>query len=214
VTTVTDRSRNKPLRKDAAENKQRLLDAASQVFAEQGVSGSVDEVVRIAGLGMGTLYRHFPTKEALISELVRGLLADVILDAHRALQPRDGNGLATFLYAAGEHQSSQRGCLARLWGPRVAPDLMEDIRDLIAELLVDAHQHGQVRDDVSATDITVIVWALRGVIETTRSVAPDAWRRHLGIVLDGLRPTSVVLPGSPLTKKQMDEITNSDQATA
>ena len=79
----------KTLRRDAAQNRQRLLDAAEQVFAERGLEASVDEVARVAGVGMGTLYRRFPTKEALIAELVRELLEDVLLLARSSLGCRE-----------------------------------------------------------------------------------------------------------------------------
>jgi AcrR family transcriptional regulator len=204
----------KALRRDAAENRQRVLDAASQVFAERGLDGSVEEVARVAGVGMGTLYRRFPTKDALIAELVRALLTEVVTDARQVLEYYDGQGLESFLYAAGAHLASQRGCLARVWWPSVAPDLVQEARGLIADLLGDAQRHGQIRSDVTATDITVILWSIRGVIETTHSVAPDGWRRHLGIVLAGLRPTSTSLSGSPLTKRQMDQITIAREAAS
>jgi AcrR family transcriptional regulator len=196
------------MRRDAAENRQRLLEAASRVFAEQGLGASVEEVARMAGVGMGTLYRRFPTKEALVTELVRGLLTDMVIDARRALERHNGQGLEAFLFAASEHLASQRGCLGRLWGPSLAPDLVNEARSLIADLLLDAQGHGQIRNDVKAADITVVLWSIRGIIETTHSAAPDAWRRHLGIVLAGLRPTSVVLAGRPLTAKQMADITD------
>ena len=202
----------KPLRRDAAQNRQRILAAASQVFADRGLDGSVEEVARVAGVGMGTLYRRFPTKDALIAELVRDLLTEVTIDARQALERYDGHGLESFLYKASAHLASQRGCLARLWGASVAPDLVQEARALIAELLRDAQVHGQIRSDVTATDITVILWSVRGVIETMQSVAPNGWRRHLGIVLDGLRPTSTSLLGSPLTRELMDAITSSNEA--
>jgi AcrR family transcriptional regulator len=212
VTSIAQGAPGKPLRRDAAQNRQRVLDAASQVFAERGLDGSVEEVARVAGVGMGTLYRRFPTKDELIAELVRGLLGELVIDARRALERYDGQGLRSFLYTASAHLASQRGCLARVWGPSVAPDLVQEARALIAELLRDAQAHGQIRQDVTAADITVIFWSVRGVIETMQSVAPDGWRRHLGIVLAGLQPTSDVLPGVPLTQRQMDEITTANGA--
>jgi AcrR family transcriptional regulator len=211
VTEGINKATVKSLRRDAAENRLRVLEAARQVFAERGLDGSVEEVARVAGVGMGTLYRRFPTKDALIAELVRGLLSEIVSDARAALERYDGQGLESFLYTASAHLASQRGCLARLWWPSVAPDLVQEARDLIADLLRDAQQHDKIRGDVTATDIAVILWSVRGVIETMHSVAPDGWRRHLGIVLAGLRPTTTTLTGSPLTKRQMDAITNAHE---
>src|ERR1700759_2475171 len=99
------------LRRDAAENRKRILDAAGRVFAEHGLDGSVEEVARVAGVGMGTLYRRFPTKQALIDELVgearRGLLAR----ARAAAEYSDGTGLEVLLVSAGALQAEQLGCL-------------------------------------------------------------------------------------------------------
>jgi len=204
--TPTDALTIRPLRKDAAENRERLLRAASQVFAEQGLEASVEEVARVAGVGMGTLYRRFPTKEALIAELVRELQGEVLEEARQALTVEDGRGLEAFLEAAAAGQVSHRGCLPRLWNNEETADTAKEIRRLIAELTRDAQAHGRVRADVTAADIVVVLWSLRGVIESTQPVAPDAWRRHLAVVLAGLRPSPEQLPGSPLTERQLQRL--------
>src|ERR1700712_5491680 len=148
----------RPLRKDAAENRERVLEAAAQVFAEQGLDAGVDEVARVAGVGMGTLYRRFPTKQALVAELVRELLRAVLADARAALQPRDGTGLRLFLEAAGRHQSSNPGCLPRMWNTDSDSELIGEIRAVVAALLTDAQEHGRVRGDLTPTDISVVLW--------------------------------------------------------
>jgi AcrR family transcriptional regulator len=197
----------KPLRKDAAENRERLFEAAALVFAEQGLEASVDEVARVAGVGVGTLYRRFPTKEALVSELVHDLLETVLLDAQQALEQPDGLGLESFLASAGARQASRRGCLPRLWyDDPVAVGMLRELRRLTADLLVDAQRHGRIREDVVPTDITMVLWSVRGVIETTRSIAPDAWRRHLELVLAGLRPTPETLVHPAISASQVDRV--------
>ena len=195
----------RPLRRDAAENRERLLLAASQVFDAQGLDAGVEEIARVAGVGMGTLYRRFPTKEALIEALVTELLEAMIeLARQAALQP-DGLGLEHFLEAASDYQSRNRGCLPRLWtGTDNA--LVQTARGLIAELLEAAKQHHRVRGDLTSTDLNMILWGIRGVIETTRSVAPRAWRRHLELVIDGMRPTDHTFKHSPLSRRQLDAI--------
>src|SRR4051794_16246931 len=105
-----------PLRKDAAENRRRVLAAAQQVFGLQGLDASVDDVARVAGVGMGTVYRRFPTKDILIAELVRQLLVDVADDARQALEPADGRGLEAFLTATAHRMACSRGLLPRMWG--------------------------------------------------------------------------------------------------
>lgn len=174
----------RPLRRDAAENRQRILAAAGTVFAEHGLDAGVEEVARAAGVGMGTLYRRFPTK-----------------DAHA-----DGRGLHRFLRATAERQAAHRGCLPRLWDEPGAEGLALEIRGLIAELLADAQAHGEVRSELSVTDISVLLWAVRGVIETGCEAAPEAWRRHLSVVLLGLAPSPEPLDGEPLSAEQVGRV--------
>jgi AcrR family transcriptional regulator len=195
----------RPLRRDAAENRSRLLAAASQVFDEQGLDAGVEEIARVAGVGMGTLYRRFPTKDALIDALVTDLLDAMIELAREAALRPDGLGLEYFLEGASDYQARNPGCLPRLWR---GPDngLVKIARGLISDLLEDAKRHGRVRDDLTSTDLNVILWSIRGVIETTISVAPQAWRRHLELVIGGMRPTDGTFTHAPLTRKQLDTI--------
>jgi AcrR family transcriptional regulator len=178
----------RPLRKDAAENRQRLLLAAGQVFDRQGLEAGVEDVAKAAGVGMGTLYRRFPNKEALIAELVRAMLDGIAQDAREAVGSADGLGLETFLRAASARQAAHKGCLPRLWIESLAAELHQEIRDLIAELLADAQREGRVRAEITPADVYVILWSIRGLIAGARGIAPDAWGRHLEIVLQGLRP--------------------------
>src|ERR1700750_1681329 len=105
----------RPLRRVAEQNRQRLLDAASEVFAEHGLEASVEEIARAAGVGMGTLYRRFPTKDALIDALVHEVLSTMLGLAQEGTGRSDGTGLEYFLEAASAYQAAHRGCLQRLW---------------------------------------------------------------------------------------------------
>ena len=87
---------DRPLRRDAELNRQRLLDAAADVFAEHGLEASVEEIARTAGVGMGTLYRRFPTKDALISALVQDVLSTMLAIAEEGTERPDGTGLGVF----------------------------------------------------------------------------------------------------------------------
>jgi AcrR family transcriptional regulator len=206
----------KPLRRDAAENRARLLDAATQVFAEHGLDGSVEDVAREAGVGMGTLYRRFPTKQALIDELVGGLRRELLALARSAAERPDGEGLEQLLVQAGQLQAEQRGCVERLWDHSDAElETMTEFRVILRSLLESAQQRGRIRADVTGTDISMVLWSLRGVIETTRAVAPTAWRRHLEIMIAGLRPTSGRFAGElaekPLSDARARKITRADR---
>jgi hypothetical protein len=118
----------------------------------------------------------------------------------------DGAGLERFLEAASSYQAAHQGCLSRLWnlGAQGAP--VQQIRRAVARLLVDAKRHGRVREELTSTDITLLLWSIRGVIETTRHVAPDAWRRHLDLLIAGLRPASGQLGHPPMTRAEVDAV--------
>ena len=178
--------------------------AAGQVFEEKGLEASVADVARAAGVGMGTLYRRFPSKEALIDALVTDVLEETIVMAEEALGRPDGTGLEHFLDASCSYQAEHLGCLPKLWN--TDHHLIATARDLLARLLADAQDHGRVRADLTSTDISLVLWSIRGVLETTRSNAPDAWRRHLDLVIAGMRPTDEALPHRPLSQVQIDRI--------
>src|ERR1700689_3069017 len=108
---------DRPLRRDAEQNRQRLLDAAADVFAEHGLEAGVEEIARTAGVGMGTLYRRFPTKDALIAALVHDVLSTMLEIAQESTERPDGTGLEYFLEAASSYQAAHRGCLQGLWNP-------------------------------------------------------------------------------------------------
>ena len=196
----------RPLRRDAAENRKKVLHAASRVFAEHGLDGSVEEVARVAGVGMGTLYRRFPTKQALIDELVGEARSGLLVRAKAAAELPDGTGLEALLLSAGQLQADQLGCLHQLWNQSDAEfEALREFRGILAQLLVVAQRHGRIRDDVTRTDISIILWSIRGVIETTRGTAPNAWRRHLELLVAGLRPVADGPFASPLRERPLSE---------
>ncbi|HVV74554.1 MAG TPA: helix-turn-helix domain-containing protein [Mycobacteriales bacterium] len=199
-------SRPRQLRRDAAENRELLLAAAAQVFAEVGLGAGVEEIARVAGVGVGTLYRRFPTKEALIAELVQDVLEKMSVLAEQAVAAPDGRGLEQFLESSSAYQAEHRGCLPKLWHTSPDNEAVVRVRRTIAALLAEAKRHGQVREDITATDLTMLMWSIRGVIETTRDVAPEAWRRHLALLVAGLRPAGTPLGHRPLTRAQVDQV--------
>ena len=200
--TTTER----PLRADAARNREQILAAARQVFAEEGLGASVEEIARVAGVGMGTLYRRFPTKEDLVDELVQSTLHRFALLAEQARAQPDGNGLEGFLRAASALQADNRGCLPRLWAGSADNELVAAARRSIAALLVQAKAYGRVRQEVTGTDVTVILWSLRGVIESSGATALTVWKRHLELIIAGLRPSVKPLRSSALSRVQLNHL--------
>jgi AcrR family transcriptional regulator len=191
------------LRSDAARNRASILRAAGQAFGEGGTEVGVEEIAQRAGVGVGTLYRRFPTKESLIDAVVRELLGEVRDVARSALLEGAGTGFATFLRASAELQVSHRGCLARLWNDPAHDPLREEIESLIGALLDEARTAGTVRSDVVYEDVVVLLWSIRGVVESTASVAPDAWRRHIDMLLVAVRPDAPAPSHPPMTAGQL-----------
>lgn len=204
--TVPAKTDDRPLRRDARENRQRLLDAAAAVFAERGLEAGVEEIAHVAGVGIGTLYRRFPTKDALICALVHDVMTTILELARASTGCPDGAGLENFLAAASAYQAAHTGVLPRLWKAGSEHHAVDEIRRLIDALLADAKQHGRIRADLTSTDLTIVMWSIRGVIETTRGIAPDAWRRHLDILIAGLRPAAEPLLHPPLSQQEVDQV--------
>jgi AcrR family transcriptional regulator len=194
----------RPIRSDAVRNRERLLVAAAQVFEEKGLEASVADVARAAGVGMGTLYRRFASKEALIEALVSQVLEQTIAMAREAAERPDGTGLERFLEASCSYQAEHLGCLPKLWS--TDHPLITTARSLIDDLLSDAQANGRVRTDLTSTDISLVLWSMRGVLETTGANAHQAWRRHLDLLVAGMRPTDEALPHRPVSQAQIDRI--------
>jgi AcrR family transcriptional regulator len=183
----------RPLRRDAERNRQRILDAARVVFAERGLSGSHDDIAREAGVGVGTVYRRFPDKEQLIDALFEARIEEIADVARAAAEhPDPWEALVGFLMRAQELQSSDRGLKEIVLGGARGAERAVAARSLIAphvaQVLQRAKDAGVVRSDIELTDLPLIQLAIGTIAESSRDVAPDVWRRTMALVLDGLRP--------------------------
>jgi AcrR family transcriptional regulator len=206
VTLAT--TEKKALRSDARRNRERLVASARELIARDGPDVSVEEITRHAGLGMGTLYRHFPTKDELIDAVLEDAFAELVELARQAAAEEDAwTGLTTFLEQALARHVANRGLkdvLASEYGRRRAEAMRARIRPLLRKLIERAQAQGTLRSDFTSEDIPLISWTASRVIETTASVAPDYWRRYLGLLLDGLRAEAATpLPEPPLTRAQL-----------
>jgi len=174
------------LRRDAAANRERLISAALHVFNTEGLDAGVEQIAQRAGVGIGTLYRRFPTKEALIDFLVDALLLDITERAAAARSVPGGHGLEQYLRELADQLSAYRGCLPRMWSQDGQRDHTE-LRRRISVLLREAKAAGVIRADVTREDITTVAWSLRGVIESAGADAARACQRHLDYVIAGMR---------------------------
>ena len=190
----------RPLRRDAVENRERLLQAAWDVFAEQGTEAGVEEISKRAGVGMGTLYRRFPTKDDLIralqSELLDGMLEEIRQTA--AAQPA-GQGLEACLWHGGEVMAAHRGCLGLMWQafPLGSDPRRAEFWALMGRLLEEAREAGVVREDLTLTDVYLCQLTLRSLIDDSAVRAPEIWRRYLALMLAGFRPGAQPLEHRP-----------------
>jgi AcrR family transcriptional regulator len=203
---------DRPLRRDAAENRERILAAAGEVFAEHGLDAGVEEVARVAGVGMGTLYRRFPSKQALIDELIGGMRRNLLDIAQQAAARTDGTGLEILLLNTSQLQAAHLGCLRRLWAQSEAGmDAIEDFRRLLPILLRSAQERRRIRPEITPADISMVLWSVSAIIDTTGTTAPHAWRRHLELLIAGLRPVTSThlaaeLSEHPMTSSQLRDV--------
>lgn len=202
----------RPLRRDAERNRTRIIEAARSAFAADGIDVSVEEIARRAGVGMGTLYRRFPAKGDLIDAILEDAVADVGRAAESALLEEDAwTGLTTFLEHVFELHAGNRGLKdviasgehdrARLEAARGR------MRPLVGELIARAQEQGTLRPDFAPEDMPMLFWTGGRIAELTSAVAPELWRRYLGLVLDGLRADAATpLTQPPLTRAQLDRV--------
>jgi AcrR family transcriptional regulator len=198
--------RARPLRRDAVRNHRLVLAAAREVFAEFGTDASMEQIASRAGVGVGTVYRRFPNKEALVDEISGLMLRELTEVARRSLDLPDGAGLESFLRVIGRSLSEHRGYADKLIG-RSKAACVDLLRDRITALLAQARQAGRVAPGVELGDVMALIWGLRGVVEASGEVAPDAWQRHLDFQLAGLRDAQVPRRSTPaMTRAQLGRI--------
>ena len=195
-------------RRDAERNRQKLLDAGREVFAEDP-EAPLDEIARRAGVGIGTLYRHFPTRDALVEVIYAEHIDEVLAaaeDAADAENPWDG--LVAFLERVLELQARNlplRGVFLRHSTDAALAERRRRIQPALARLVARGRERREVRDDFTLGDLSLALWSFAPIFEATSGVAPEVWRRHLRILLDGMRPVAAT-PQSvrPLAGRQLE----------
>jgi AcrR family transcriptional regulator len=201
----------RPLRRDAERNRVRILRAAAEVFTERGLQATLDEVAERAGVGVGTVYRRFPDKEALVEALFSERLDTLVGFAEQALaEPDPWVALATFLEQAASVIAGDRGLRQILMFATYGRDRVDQARarmlPVVSAIVRRAQEAGDVRADLSPTDVPLIEFMLSATAEYAGQVRPEIWRRYLGLILDALRPgrpAATVLPEPALTPDEM-----------
>jgi AcrR family transcriptional regulator len=191
-------TRSAPLRRDAQRNLERLVAAAREAFAQRGLDVPLEEVARRAGVSIGTLYNRFPTRAELVAAVFADREETVIEIAEHALTMPPWAGFAHFVEQICRLLAADRGynALSAQRPPHAAPPRGHT---LMTQLIARAQDSGELRADFVLTDMSFVIWSITRTIEATGDVSPDAWRRHLAFVFDGLRAGAAhPLPVPPL----------------
>jgi AcrR family transcriptional regulator len=188
----------RPLRRDAELNRQRIIAAAQVVFGERGLEATLDDIAHHAGLGVGTVYRRFPSKEHLVEALFVKKFEEISELAEQALaEPDAWEGLTEFAWKSAELHAADRGLhelmLSNTFGQDKVAQAREKILPICTRLVERAQASGQLRADVRPTDFPLLQVMIGSVTDYTHDVQPGVWRRYLGLLLDGLRAE----PGAP-----------------
>lgn len=192
-------------RRDSLRNQQLVLDAARDVLSVHGTEATMELIAARAGVGIGTVYRHFPNKQALVDALVTAILVELNTAAATAAE-HGGSGLEEFLRVLARSFATHRGYARMLAGSIHATSGADNLRSMIAQLLRQAREHGDVGPDIALGDVMCTIWALRGIIETSGATTASAWERHLDIHLAALRSPQIPSAHPPLTTQQLATI--------
>lgn len=194
----------RPLRRDAKRNREKILDAARQGFADHGMAVPLQRIAAEAGVSVGTLYHHFTDRDHLVDQALLPLVEQSVARARQALSDPDVQGaLFAHLESIAAWQARDRAftdiCVTSLPPDCAIEQAKAEGHRLTEELVERSQRAGVLRDDVTLADIGLLVWSVVKATEGVRSSEPEAWRRHLHIVLDGLRPAAATtLPAGGL----------------
>jgi AcrR family transcriptional regulator len=179
-----------PLRRDAQRNRERILEAAQEVFATRGFAATLDDVAHHAGVGVGTVYRRFPTKEALIEAVFTDRLEDMVTLAEEALTAESAwEGLTGFLRRSARMHAADRGLrdAALIMGEQHFKQAGEQIVPLLEQLTERAHAEGTLRPDTGLHDFPIIMAMVTEMAQHSEECRPGLYERYLELVIDGLR---------------------------
>jgi AcrR family transcriptional regulator len=208
MTTVTEPSPTsaqkdvnveRALRADARRNRDAVIAAAKKLFADQGLDAQMPDVAKAARVGVGTVYRHFPTKDDLIAALVAERFERLAQKAREDLEMEDPwEGICDFIRYSAQIQADDRG-LCEVMGSRPevmhAASLAAGLPGLCERLVRRAQRSGELRQDLDWQDIPMIACGLGRITQATAGPATGRWPRLVEIILDGLRaPGSGKLP--------------------
>ena len=199
----------KPWRRDAQERHDRLIAAARREFAARGVDASLEGIARDADVAIGTLYRHFPTRLDLLLAALEHQLQEFTHGSKMALEIDDPwEGFVDYLENLFRVQAGDRGfndfLSRRFPGSADTERIHDQMCREIEDVLTRAQDAGEVRPDITLADIVNLIWSTGRMIDATSTTAPNAWRRHLYLMLDAYRAQRAhPIPEPPMTEQQL-----------
>ncbi len=199
----------RPLRRDARERRDKLVAAAQQEFAAHGVDASLEKVAREAGVAIGTLYRHFPSRLDLLLAAFEPRLQEFLRGADEALDIGDPwEAFVSYLENLFAVQAGDRGFndfLSRRFPGNAETERIHDqMCQQIEDVLTRAQESGRARLDITQADIVNLIWSNGRIIDATSATAPTAWRRQLYLMLDAYRAERAhAIPEPPMTDAQL-----------
>ncbi|HEU5333102.1 MAG TPA: TetR family transcriptional regulator [Actinocrinis sp.] len=201
----------RPLRRDAELNRQRIMEAAREVFAQRGLDATLDDIAHHAGLGVGTVYRRFPNKTALVDALFEESFRHLHGLIEQAVQaPDPWTGLLKLITTLSELQVEDRGLrevmLSSAEGRSKSDRLREMFKPLVERLVERAKAEGRLRRDFDPRDFPLVLLMVTAAAEFTRHAGPDVWRRYLTLLFDGLcehREAPTPLPAAAMDEDEV-----------
>jgi AcrR family transcriptional regulator len=184
-----------PMRADARRNRERVLVAAREAFAANGMEAQMDDIARRAGVGVGTLYRHFPTKHALVAELVITKLSGIAERSRAKFEEDDRpwESFADLLREEAERMSSDAASQRMVFALtdeafELAKPAVEELHAATNAMLDRAKAAGEMREDITVEDVRTLMCGLGSIIAAdAMGLMPYDWRRHLELALRGMR---------------------------
>lgn len=199
----------KPRRRDAQERRDRLIAAARHEFAARGMDASLEQIARDADVAIGTLYRHFPTRMDLLLAALEPQLQEFMAGSKKALEIDDPwNGFVYYLENLFGVQAGDRGfndfLSRRFPGNADTERIHDEMCRQIEDVLTRAQEAGEARPDITRADIVNLIWFNGRMLDATSTTAPNAWRRHLYLMLDAYRAERAhPIPEPPMTDEQL-----------
>jgi AcrR family transcriptional regulator len=200
----------RPLRADAERNRERLLEAARTLFAERGLDVSMDDIARAAGVGVGTAYRRFRSRDEIVEALFDERLEQMQARAKAAEEDPDAwHALVEFFTGSLRAQARDRGFKQLLFSSAEGREKVRRMRaqvvPVMERIVARAKEAGQLREDVDVVDFTVLSFMVGAAVDFAAPVDDGVWERYAALLFDALRPGSASpLPHAGLAPEQLE----------